>query len=276
MWTLPKPNVSSAQAFEACISRVSDRAALADAASSVQAAAEVYDANAALTLLDVPENTFQLSMLTADQMAKVYENGMVRQGSPGRVIYDQLMLAPKYGRCPLCGERRVANLDHYLPKRRFWALAVNPANLIPACSDCNRAKLDSISARLDGQPLHPYFDVLDGSLWLGAEVIRERPAAIRFFVLDPPTWSDVTIKRVKAHFSMYRLGRLYGSHASQELGDLEASLELSYESGGTKAVQELLNDQSVIVSRGDRNSWRAATYRAVAADEWFTQEGFRR
>ena len=77
-------------------------------------------------------------------MVRVYDGRMAAQGSPGRTIYDAIKLASPNGLCPLCGQRVVATLDHYLPKSRYAALAVNPANLIPACSDCNKAKSDAV------------------------------------------------------------------------------------------------------------------------------------
>ena len=105
---------------------------------------------------------------------RVYDGRMAAQGSPGRAIYDAIKVGSPNGLCPLCGQRVVATLDHYLPKSRYAALAVNPANLIPACSDCNKAKSDAVA-----DTLHPYYDNIENDLWLRAELKEVRPASVQ-------------------------------------------------------------------------------------------------
>ena len=62
---------------------------------------------------------------------------MVRKNGPGRATYDLLKLSAKGGFCPLCGQRNVSTLDHYLPKESYPDLSILPINLVRACSDCN-------------------------------------------------------------------------------------------------------------------------------------------
>src|SRR5262245_19880217 len=77
------------------------------------------------------------------EMVAVYDNRLVKKTAPGRRIYDKIFTSAPNDKCPLCGHRNVKTLDHYLPKALFPALTVTPINLIPACSDCNKAKLST-------------------------------------------------------------------------------------------------------------------------------------
>jgi 5-methylcytosine-specific restriction endonuclease McrA len=124
--------------------------------------------------------------VTVSEMEKVYTQRMAKSGAPGRDIYDEIFASSPGGRCPLCMQRYVATLDHHLPKAHFPSLAVTPLNLIPACSDCNKAKLDLIATTAEEVPLHPYYDNLGDAIWLNAVVIERRPTALRFFLRDLP------------------------------------------------------------------------------------------
>ncbi|WP_422778067.1 HNH endonuclease [Pseudomonas shirazensis] len=79
-------------------------------------------------------------------------------------------MASEFGLCPMCGQRIVATVDHYLPQSRFPTLNLTSANLIPVCSDCNRRKLASVPAIAEDQTLHPYFDDLGNERRLMADI----------------------------------------------------------------------------------------------------------
>jgi 5-methylcytosine-specific restriction endonuclease McrA len=105
------------------------------------------------------------------EMASLYDRRFARKGSAGRPIYDAIFAAAP--RCPLCGHGTVSTLDHHLPKAHYPALAVAPLNLVPACADCNKNKIDiTPMAGADGT-IHPYFDDIEDDLWLVAEVLVE-------------------------------------------------------------------------------------------------------
>src|SRR6267378_3355795 len=161
MRRLPKPADDALVVFRLCISRVRQaglRARLRAIAPTVATAAVQYDAAASAALLHtIPEQT-GVGNVTAAEMSTTYAQRMARNAAPGRSVYDRLMTAPTHGLCPLCGQRVVSTLDHHLPKERFSAVVVAPANLVPACADCNKLKLDVAPSTAEEQTLHPYFD----------------------------------------------------------------------------------------------------------------------
>ena len=97
----------------------------------------------------------------------------------------RLLLAPAHGTCPLCGLRKVSTIDHHLPKAHHPALIAVPADLVPACMDCNMAKGDTVPGNEYKQTIHPYFDDVDSETWLFAEVGETTPPAIRYFIQPP-------------------------------------------------------------------------------------------
>jgi hypothetical protein len=213
-------------------------------------------------------------IVTADEMVRVYTQRMAKHGAPGRIIYDDLIAAPSHGRCPLCGHRLVTMLDHHLPKAHFPALTVAPLNLVPSCGDCNKAKLDSIPLKAVAVSLHPYFDSIDSQRWLKAQVIETQPAAVRFCVEAPHTWGEVLELRVRNHFEMMGLAKLYGSQAAEELLNIRHQPIDLHTAAGMASIRSELEARAVSCAHGRRNGWRTATYEAWAASDWFCDGGF--
>jgi hypothetical protein len=169
----------------------------------------------------------------------------------------------------------VSTLDHYLPKSRFPALSVAPINLVPACSDCNHAKLHRSPTTASDAFLHPYFDHIETDVWLRAEVVLASPAAIRFHVLPPPHWTAVLAARVNLQFTVLGLSALYASQAADELCSIRYSLTLQFDAGGAPAVRTTLLDREASYGAYRTNSWQRAMYSALAGSTWFCEEGFR-
>lgn len=74
------------------------------------------------------------------------------------VAYDN----GEYIMCPLCGQKVVADLDHYIPRSKMSEYSVHLLNLIPVCHECNDHKgelwLGSDNKRLI---FNAYFDRLE-------------------------------------------------------------------------------------------------------------------
>jgi hypothetical protein len=171
-------------------------------------------------------------------------------------------------------QRPVGTLDHFLPKARYPALAVNPSNLVPACSDCNKAKLVSIPSSPEDVALHPYYDDLGDDIWLHAEVVESRPAAVSFRVAPSDAWTPVLTARVRHHFKSLGLASLFASEAAEELVNIRHQLTILKTADPQAGVKEELARRADSCSVGRPNGWRAATYRAWEASEWFCQLGF--
>ena len=73
--------------------------------------------------------------------------------------------------CPYCALSAPRELDHYLPKSDYEALAIYPLNLIPVCSDCNKAKGSFVpEPPLAPGFFHPYFQTLPDTTFMCAKV----------------------------------------------------------------------------------------------------------
>ncbi|WP_282876565.1 HNH endonuclease [Pseudomonas peli] len=210
-----------------------------------------------------------------DLMGVIYKSHFARKGSPSRALYEQIRMAPEYGICPLCGQRTVATVDHYLPQTRYPKLNLTPANLVPACSDCNKQKLASVPTRAEDQTLHPYFDNLGQDRWLVVEVQASSPPTIIFGVRPAAEWSPVLASRVHHHFRMMGLGGLYAAQAASELADISYSLEDVGGSAGADGVRQHLHGQFRSRYARDANSWKTALYEGLRDSDWFCTEGYR-
>lgn len=200
--------------------------------------------------------------VTAEEMASLYKNKFSKKNSPGREVYDRI-LSSSDG-CPLCGTGVASTLDHYLPKSRFPGLAVTPINLVPACSDCNKAKHEMVPSNAADHTIHPYYDDFNDGVWLAAELLPGPPLSPRFLVRSPAGWSVTRCRRVLRHFEVFNLSRLYLANASQELASVRLFMIELHEKAGAEGVREHLAMQAASRSAAAVNSWQAALYSALA------------
>lgn len=278
MWSLEQPTHSARSAFTTCISRVRSpelAARLAMAAPAIVTASAQFDRAARRNRLhEIAVHDEVAPDITVDEMEKVYTQRMAKSGSAGRDIYDAIFASSPGGRCPLCMQRSVTTLDHHLPKAHYPALAVAPLNLLPACSDCNKAKLDAIPATAEDVPLHPYYDDLGNEIWLTATVVECRPSALRFAIARSTDWSDTLFARVNNHFRSLGLAALFASEAAEELLNIRHQLGILRDADPKNGVRDELERRAKSCAAARVNSWRAAAYRAWRASDWFCGGGF--
>ena len=278
MWSLERPAHSARSTFTTCISRVRNPGLaerLTAATPTIVAASEQFDRAARHARLhEIAAHNKVDPDVTVGEMEKVYTQRMAKSGAPGRDIYDEIFASSPTGRCPLCMQRSVATLDHHLPKAHFPALAVAPLNLIPACSDCNKAKLDVIPTIAEEVPLHPYYDKLGDEIWLNAVVIERRPTALRFIVTRPAGWTDMFSTRVDNHFRLLGLGALFASEAAEELLNIRHQLSMLGDAYSKDGVRDELERRAASCAAVRPNGWRTAAYRAWFASDWFCNGGF--
>ena len=278
MISLDPPECTALDAFTICISRVQDSALKKRLAGVTQI---VVDASAAYAIAAGLSKLYQIAPQTTvggtvsrAEMEAVYTYRMARKGAPGRPIYEALLSSVPQGRCPLCAHRIASTLDHHLPKAHHPALAVAPLNLVPACSDCNKIKLAYLATSSSEEPLHPYFDDIDGDTWLRAKVIEDLPAAARFYVQEPSHWDETLSSRVRRHFKRLGLGQLYAAEAADELLNIRHQLKSLHDIGGMTLVRAELQDRSESCRAVRPNGWRTAAFEAFADSDWFCDGGF--
>ncbi|MET7989224.1 HNH endonuclease signature motif containing protein [Streptomyces sp. NPDC005281] len=202
-----------------------------------------------------------------------YENGMVNT-LDGRAVYEQLMAAPADDRCPLCGQGVVRTLDHFLPKRMFPALCVDPLNLVPACADCNHVKGEVFPSQAETTLLHPYLDRIDQDSWLEASVAEGDPVRLDFFVSPPPSWERVLIERTRHHFALFQLAEVFAVQANRTVSGIRRLLAKMLEAGGVDAVRAYLSEEAATRLAHRLNGWEGVTYRTLARNDAFCSGAF--
>lgn len=278
MRSLTLPAFSARHTFELCVGTVKDpakRIRLLAAAPAIESAeAEYLARGASASLFKIPRSTTVAGTVTRKEMVRLYNGVLSRRRSKARHIYDQLRTVSRSGTCPLCAQRIVSTLDHYLPKATHPALAVTPVNLVPACQDCNKAKLATQPSTASAQTLHPYFDNVDNEQWLFAEVVRDSPPALTFHPRPPAVWPRIKSDRVITHFRTFALGLLYASHAAVELANIRYAAAMVAKRTGASGLRAHLEEQADSCLTVARNSWQHAMYRALSESDWFCNEGF--
>lgn len=279
MKRLPLPKYDAKEAVELCATGITipERSkALLDALSTIEAGEEAYKKLGLVgDLFQIPSTDDVTPELNGKLMGVIYKSHFARIGAPTRGIYDAIRLAPKYGLCPLCGQRSVGSVDHYLPQSLHPIFNLTPANLVPSCMDCNKAKLALVALTAEQQTLHPYFDDLGDERWLVADIQEATPPAIKYRVRPPAGWTPVLAERVKYHYKVMGLGVLYAAQAASELADISHALVKLGNSSGSVAVRSHLYDEFTSRQARDINSWKTALYEGLCVSNWFCTEGYR-
>lgn len=278
MKNLKKPDYSAKETFLTCISSIRDkdlkRRLTACKALIADAEAE-FDSKFVSQIHTIAKEKIVNGNVTAKELENVYNYKMVKKGSPGRPIYDKIISAPIHGICPLCMHRSIESLDHYLPKTSFPRLATTPINLVPACMACNKIKTTKSPQKPEEATLNPYYDNIDDQKWLAARVNQTNPPTITFFISSPTGSSSLLTQRVKNHFTLFSLAKLYSVQAAVELSNINNYLVRLYSISRSKSVKQYLEEQADSRYRYDKNSWATALYIAISQDTWFCDGGFK-
>jgi hypothetical protein len=278
MWPVQQPGLDAGETFHTCCTNVRDRdlrRRFLAVRSDVERAANEYDqkANAAeLHLIDTSNSV--AGTVTRAEMIGLYDARMAKKSAAGRALYDQIKMLPRGDRCPFCDQRNVSTLDHLLPKTKYATLTVTPINLVGACMECNKKKLDRRPRRAEETFLHPYYDNIDTAEWLIADVIRSTPCAVVFRVNIPVGTSPVLASRMQFQFDHLELAALYSREAAREVSNIRHNLQTHFNAGGPNAVLDELLRQWRSRRANRTNSWQTATYKALSNDQWFYQGGF--
>lgn len=225
----------------------------------------------------MPRDADSISPQLADDLRYVYASKLASKKGNARLYYNALRsLAPR-SKCPICAERQVAALDHYLPKETWPGLAFVPENLYPICGTCNHRKSSDFAETGEEQFLHPYFDDLGQDEWIVARVLEVPGAPLEFEILPPRGWSEEFTQRVRKHYDRFALFDLYKDNAADLLADHLLLLEERYEQGDIEGVSLLFADQARSlrharqVGRGVPSRWPYIAMQAWADSTWFAE-----
>lgn len=277
MRRLLRPTVTARQALDLCIASIRDEdltRRLREVAATIEAAEAAYVVHGDQATLNMVASTDGVAgYVSTAEMKRVYEGTFVHSIRT-RNIYDSIKSLPENDICPLCGQRTVFTLDHYLPQAAHPALVVTSANIVPACGECNKIKLALQATNAGDQTLHPYFDDVDDGQWLFARVQERLPAALIFSPVPPVAWEDIKRERVMTHFRIFGLGKLYASHSAVELNNIRFGLAQMALRNSHQEISDHLRGVALSCAAAHHNSWQRATYDALADSEWFCSGGF--
>ena len=246
---------------------------LQGAIASLSAAEAHYRAlGHASELYTIPPTATVNGQISRAEMEAFYTKTFMRKGGPTRSIYDAIRAGAPGGICPLCNQRPVSTLDHHLAKSEHATLTITPINLVPACKDCNTDSSVRRPASRSEQTLHPYFDSVDGEIWLTAQVVEGSPPILVFSPTPPAHWPPDLQAMVKNHFDVFGLAELYGVHAASELVNIY--FDIVSNPLPTGQLQAHLREQASNRRKVVRNSWQAALYQALSQSDWFCGGGY--
>ena len=278
MRKLPLPPLKGHGVFGVCarsVQSVELQMRLFGAISEIKSTEQQYaDLAPYASLHQFPATNHVGGWVTGAEMETLYTGTLARLESTARPYYDAIRASAPNDICPYCGQRTVDSLDHYLPKSIYPALAVTPINLVPACSACNKTKLDFQPTEAENLVLHPYYDDVPKDIWLKARVLDVGDKPVFEYFADPPsTWLPPWASRVSAHLDKFKLSTLYALHAAEELINNRQSLQNLYHSGGAAAVKAHCREVQDSRQAAYLNSWQAACYGALVDSHWFCASG---
>jgi 5-methylcytosine-specific restriction endonuclease McrA len=274
MESIPLPPDEAGKVFSACAIRTRSVAER----NTLLAQSHWVEARAALYLNHAQDNSLHSFAaqnpkdIDASKLSEVYGRVLVKGGE--RPTYLRLKGLARYGRCPLCAQRDVKTLDHYLSKDDYPELAVYPANLVPCCFACNHTKGTYLAPKASRQLFHPYFDDWSQHRLIVASLSFGQGLVVEYTVRRSGTVDNQVFKRAKRHCKRLALGALYSDNAAVELVDRKLSFQETYEADGTEGLRYELRREYRSRRRRNRNSWQAALYRALWKSDAFCTGGF--
>ncbi len=286
MKKLSLPDLQPLNVYRDCTSRVSDsdyKQKLNASAREICNAGEEYNDLANKEELHTigavfprrGEDPVITNGLTRSALIKLYTQQMVPQNKPGRAVYDEILVAANDW-CPFCGDiGQASSLDHYLPKSHFPIYSIHPANLVPCCSDCNKAKSNAVITKQGDQTLHPYFDgdFYFNQRWVYASLVSVNIPVLEFFVEPPEDWKPVSKERVKAHFDSYNLKKRYKIQSGNELSALVYQRQSIMKELPPEEFLKHLTCRSEDPS-SNPNHWKRVMYLALSQNTSFISEAF--
>jgi hypothetical protein len=200
---------------------------------------------------------------------------LLGENRPFHRMREYLMLRAPRGRCPMCGMRQAATLDHYLPKSPFPEYSVLLKNLVPCCYECNFSKKESVTGAGGERFFHPYYDIMPEECLLVADVSVTDTVIVTYAITDGGEADVELTKNLQYHFKRLDLGIHYQAETNSELFDRVGAFDRTFQAGGTPALTDSLRAEaeSTRAERGT-NNWRVALYDSLANSKDFCAGGY--
>lgn len=200
----------------------------------------------------------------------------MQQGRRLGVLRERLLQQTSL--CPYCGFGEVRDLDHYLPKARYYGLSIYPQNLIPCCAICNGKKGTIDKFTPNKQFHHAYFGYLPNEIFFIADVHLQDGALVANFRIDNTgALLPDTYERLKFQIERLELNDRYTEIINSFLCSLETSLMDAFgEAEDAEMVRDYLVRTAVSHSKSfGQNDWRPALLRGLSTSSEFCEGGFK-
>ncbi|RJL03428.1 HNH endonuclease [Paracoccus aestuarii] len=278
MHSLPVPNLTFSEIYAACVARIREpgRSALVaeteDISSYVERYVTLAETNDLFTL--VPH--VEVGNSTRAAHVATYEGHVANKKSDLRRYYNSIKSVKKTYRCPFCGWAQIKQVDHFVPKQIYFRLSVVPQNLVPICSDCNKAKGEYHGETKERALFHPYYDPIPTGAWLSAEISVGASVAVTYSI-DRAAVDQLSGHRLDNQFRKLEIFEAYEDLASHHLVSLRDSLLAVVEDSGVVVLYshiEGLRDQALTEAGGVQTNWKVTLYNAMlGCNEFMTSEG---
>lgn len=248
MWALNKPSLATAKSDLPTVIQHAQKLKDADK-PALEKLYEEYDAKGYCTDDELSAISKEKSESILKQYHKTYRKGELH------FIADQLKNGITI--CPYCGFNGIQQLDHFMNKANYKALAVCRLNLVPSCGDCNIIK-DAIPF---DKFIHPYYPgIPTSSIFLKCDVSINKGALILHYHSERGVLTKDLADRIDSHINKLDLDRRL-LRASNDL--LSCLLSHSYartENGLRRIVaRELKQTERTFYP----NDWRCALLRGL-------------
>ncbi|MFA4951370.1 HNH endonuclease [Brevundimonas sp.] len=271
MWTLPQPTVDDASDDLTAALTLRDGTSVYPLSPQERAAVfAVYQAYDALGG-QPGDGLVPPALSDATRTALETAYGQVQINGRLAALRDRLLLSVNV--CPLCGFGEPRELDHYLPKSVYKALAIYARNLVPCCSGCNNAKraLDPAQGR---RFIHPYFAALPAHTFLRATAQFADGKLTVTFAIASDGLDPALADALNHQLERLRLNDRYDRQVNTFLFGIASGLEDLLEDRFHAELRAFFTRSAARMAvRFGLNDWRPATLNALAGCDAFIQGG---
>lgn len=227
---------------------------------------------------------YQVSRMADRELKWLYDNRLGKSGETGAgKIRGRLLASGPDQRCCYCQQSVATTLDHFVPKTKIPALAIDPWNLVPCCQDCNHKMGYLYGTSAEEEMLHPYFWPQEMGRWLYANVKVTTNVDASFYAYPDPGLSSTLRKRMVAEFEQLELAVKFKILAARQLKVLRGRYSnmagtLSKMGVPTSCMPELVREDLLESAEErkqvDENDLYLALYEGLAASSPYCGGGY--
>jgi hypothetical protein len=280
MWASSQPTISASETAYCCVKNVRAERNMKLRTTVIKSLAQfdtnsyIYRAAAANDSL----HTVNAALFPApgglpdEDMERLYDNHLA-ESRTAYPIYHQLRRSGPGERCTYCRNQTADSLDHFIPKKVLPALSIEPWNLVPCCTPCNRNLSNTWETDPSRRRIHPYF-MPELNRWLHAAIVDDGDV-YPVFRAEPKSGDldDELCSRILAQFEALNLRETLGSIGIQELQVIQHRLRTRFEDEDSARAHLL--EQADELFELDANSLRGVLYEATALDDEFVRTHLR-